>query len=250
MMRRRSRPGGSGEQFRHELKYRISEEEHDLLKLRLPAFLAPDPHAEGGSYLIRSLYFDDYWNSAYEDKDSGVLMRKKYRIRIYNYSDRIIRLERKKKFERYIFKESAPLTREQLYAILEGSFDFLLHSPHPLLQEFYVECVCSQMRPRTIVDYDREPWVRDEGTVRLTFDRNVRAAVGSFDILDPSLPVLSVMPPGEMIMEVKFTEFLPQIVREILPPKGSELEAYSKYVLCYEKTRYLRDYAYWEEIEK
>ena len=172
MKQRRSRPGGSGEQFRHELKYRISEEEHDLLKLRLPAFLSPDPHAEGGSYLIRSLYFDDYWNSAYEDKDSGVLMRKKYRIRIYNYSDRIIRLERKKKFERYIFKESAPLTREQLYAILEGSFDFLLHSPHPLLQEFYVECVCSQMRPRTIVDYDREPWVRDEGTVRLTFDRD------------------------------------------------------------------------------
>ena len=41
---------------------------------------------KNGGYLIRSLYFDDYWNSAYEEKESGVLMRKKYRIRIYNYS--------------------------------------------------------------------------------------------------------------------------------------------------------------------
>ena len=39
------------------------------------------------------------------------------------------------------------------------------------------------MRPRTIVDYEREPWVYDFGTVRLTFDQNVRVAVGSFDIL-------------------------------------------------------------------
>ena len=32
------------------------------------------------------------------------------------------------------------------------------------------------MRPRVIVDYEREPWVYDTGTVRLTFDSNVRAA--------------------------------------------------------------------------
>ena len=26
--------------------------------------------------MIRSLYFDDYWNSAYEEKEAGILMRK------------------------------------------------------------------------------------------------------------------------------------------------------------------------------
>ena len=62
------------------------------------------------------------------------------------------------------------------------------------------------MRPRTIVDYDREPCIMDEGTVRVTFDRDVRAAIGSFDIFDPTLPTLPVLEPGKLVMEVKFTE--------------------------------------------
>ena len=74
------------------------------------------------------------------------------------------------------------------------------------------------MRPRTIVDYEREPWVMDEGTVRITFDSNVRAAVGSFDIFDATLPALPVLEPGKLVMEVKFTEFCPQLVRDMVLP--------------------------------
>ena len=92
------------------------------------------------------------------------------------------------------------------------------------------------MRPRTIVDYEREPWVMDEGTVRITFDMNVRAAVGSFDIFDAMLPALPVLEPGKLVMEVKFTEFCPQQVRDMVPPGAAELTAVSKYCLCYEKT--------------
>ena len=36
----------------------------------------------------------------------------------------------------------------------------------------------------------------DAGTVRVTFDRNVRAAVGSWDIFDSTLPTLPVLEPG------------------------------------------------------
>ena len=117
-------------------------------------------------YFIRSLYFDDYWNSAYEEKEAGVLMRKKYRIRLYNNNDKFIKLERKKKFGSYIYKESAPLTREEVEKILNGEYEFLLHSQYPLCREFYIECTSNMMRPRCIVDYDREPWILDEGTVQ------------------------------------------------------------------------------------
>ena len=105
------------------------------------------------------------------------------------------------------------------------------------------------LRPRTIVDYDREPWVLDEGTVRVTFDMDVRAAVGGFDIFDPELPTLSVLEPGKCVMEVKFTEFLPQFVRDLLPDRGSEFTALSKYMLCYDKTEYLNGFKYWYENE-
>jgi len=93
------------EQFRHEGKYLIGLKGKELLTQRFGSILSLDRHAQNGGYTIRSLYFDDYWNSAYEEKEAGILMRKKYRIRIYNFSDRSIKLERKKKFGQYIYKE-------------------------------------------------------------------------------------------------------------------------------------------------
>ena len=105
------------------------------------------------------------------------------------------------------------------------------------------------MRPRVIVDYEREPWVYDTGTVRLTFDSNVRAAIGSYDIFDESLPTLPVLQPEKLVFEVKYTELLPQIIKNIIPPQASEFLAVSKYVLCYEKTRYLHDFEYWYDTD-
>ena len=212
--------------------------------------LKKDPYAGENGYTIRSLYFEDYFNSAYDEKEAGILMRKKYRIRIYNYSDRSIKLERKKKFGSYIYKESAPLTKEEFYKILNGEYEFLLTSKYPLCREFDVECISNFMRPRTIVDYERVPWIMDEGTVRITFDSDVRAAVGGYDIFDSTLPTLPVLEQGKTVMEVKFTEMLPQIVRNLLLPNAQEFTAVSKYVLCYEKSRYLHGFEYWNETQE
>lgn len=233
--------------FRHELKFLINEAEKDQLRQRFQHVLGMDDHARRGDYTIRSLYFEDYWQSAYAEKEAGVLMRKKYRIRIYNYGSEVIKLERKKKFGSYILKESAPLTKEEVEAILAGQYDFLLTSPHPLCREFYYECRSQVMRPRLIVDYERELWVYDLGTVRLTFDKELRAAVGSFDLFDASLPTMPLLEDGQLVLEVKYTEYLPQIIKQILPGRTAEQLAISKYVLAYEKTRYLHGVDYWQE---
>lgn len=222
-----------GAVYRHELKYLINRPDWALLRARLPVALERDENAgPQGEYHIRSLYFDDYWNSAYEEKELGVLTRRKYRIRLYNCQDKVIRLERKGKYGQYIRKESAPLTREEAARILEGDYAFLLGSPHNLLKEFYFECTSRLLRPRVIVDYDREPFVLDAGDVRLTFDKHVRAGMGRFELFDPQLPAVEVLPGDQMIMEVKFTTFLPGVVRRLLPPRASQLTAASKYVLC------------------
>jgi hypothetical protein len=46
-------------------------------------------------------------------------------------------------------------------------------------------------------------------------------------------------------MEVKFTELLPKVAKGLLPPSSSEFVAASKYVLCCDKTQYLRDSTYY-----
>ncbi len=236
--------------YRHELKYLISYPEFEGLRRRMLPYFSLDPHAEDGEYMIRSLYFDDVHNSAYEEKGMGVFFRKKYRIRIYNCTDQSIKLERKKKQGSFIFKESAKLTKEEVYRIIDGDYDFLLRKERNLLKEFYFECISNMMRPRTIVDYERVPFIMDEGTVRITFDKKVRAAVGSFDIFDDSLPTLSALPDEKLIMEVKFTEYLPSIVKDMITLRGSELVAASKYVMCCDKTAYLNGAEYYIDERK
>jgi len=219
--------------FRHELKYVINLPDWALLRTRMAGAMKRDEHAgESGEYWIRSLYFDDYWNSAFEDKEAGVYLRHKYRLRVYDCKDSVIHLERKQKVGPYIRKESAPVTRRQLTMLMDGDYTFLEKSKQRLLREFYYECTSRVMRPRVIVDYDREPFVMKSGDVRITFDKHVRAGFGKMDLFDPKLPMLEVLPANQMIMEVKYTEFLPRIVRQLLPPRASLMTAASKYVLC------------------
>ena len=71
--------------FRHELKYFINFQDYFTLSNKLKVLMKRDDNSnEKGDYHIRSLYFDDYEDSALYEKQSGILRRKKYRIRIYN----------------------------------------------------------------------------------------------------------------------------------------------------------------------
>jgi hypothetical protein len=220
------------DRYRHELKYLINLPDWALLRSRMKGIIPPDENAgTSGEYWIRSLYFDDYWDSAYQEKEDGILLRHKYRLRVYNCSDRFIKLERKNKYGQYILKESAPVTRSETELILCGEYDFLKKSKYNLLQEFYYECTSKIMRPRVIVDYDREPYALKEGDVRITFDKHVRAGFGRLDLFDQNLPAIEVLQSDQMIMEIKFTEFLPGLVRSLLPPRASILTAASKYTL-------------------
>ena len=68
-------PSTAKERFRHELKYLISYAQKADLNVRMAPLLGLDKHASNGGYMIRSLYFDDYWNTAYREKVDGVLLR-------------------------------------------------------------------------------------------------------------------------------------------------------------------------------
>ncbi|MBO5293080.1 MAG: polyphosphate polymerase domain-containing protein [Lachnospiraceae bacterium] len=225
--------------FRHELKFDISEAERRILGKRLEMCLQRDFHAAGGMYMIRSLYFDDRWESAYTEKLSGVESRKKYRIRIYDCQDSVIKLEQKRKEGQYIQKVSVPLCREETEKLLNGDVAFLRERPERLCQDFYREWIEHQMRPAVIVDYEREAFVYPYGDVRITFDSRVRAGMLSEDLFDTKLPTAELMAPDRLIMEVKFTEYLPELVKDLLPAADSDYVAYSKYTMCLEKRKEL-----------
>lgn len=219
--------------LRHELKYFINCQEYLYLKSRLMAALELDKYAAlRGNYHIRSLYFDDIYQTALAEKEAGVLLRRKFRIRIYDLSDAVIKLEKKSKFEQYISKSSKSITRDQFYQLLNGDYDFLLQSGDQLLLEFYIEIKNNLMRPVAIVDYEREAFTFEAGNVRITFDQDLRAGINSFDIFSPDVITKGVFTTPIMIMEVKYDSFLPSHIHDLIQITNHNLTAASKFVMC------------------
>lgn len=221
--------------YRHELKFLVTNVDKTELRNVLQHFCHHDRHAIDGFYSISSLYFDDIYHTAYQEKLDGVEIRKKYRIRIYNCSDSVISLECKYKNGQYIHKESVKLTRDEYDSILEGNISFLLEKKEPLAKEFYVDYKTALLRPCVNVVYEREPFIYDAGTVRITFDENIRAARCTDDLFDPSAPSWAVLPPGLLVLEVKFTGLLPERIRTIFLKCGYVQSQASKFCMCLEK---------------
>ncbi len=224
-----------GKPYRHELKYVITEAEHAVLASRLRAALRPDENAQGsgGEYFIRSLYFDDPWDTAVSEKGDGVGSRDKFRIRIYNMSDRTIKLERKHKEGAYIKKDSLSLTRDECERIIAGDIRCLFDRPEPEAKAFYGFFRTRTLKPKVLVDYTREPYVFPAEDVRITFDKNVRTGMRSTDLFDPDVPTYPVWDlKGCMILEVKFNASLPEFCRSIVQMAASQHTAASKYIYC------------------
>lgn len=222
--------------LRHELKYMINQYDYRQLKSRLDSLLKLDKNAiKDGSYHIRSLYFDDHFNSAYHEKEDGVFTRTKFRIRIYNFSDRVMKLEKKEKFDSYISKSSTSISKDLYRKIIEGNLTHGDVAGDELLTEFYSKVKISRLRPRIIVDYERIPFTHDVGNVRITFDKRLKMVLNSVDMLRTDTVAMSVIGDEEMILEVKFDDYLPKYIREALNLHNHQRMSASKFVLCCEK---------------
>ena len=227
--------------LRHELKYFITPAEMTVLRGVLTPVMQLDPNGnEHNEYHIRSLYFDTINDDALEEKIAGVGNRKKYRIRIYNFSDRVIKLECKSKYGDLISKQSVSIPRELAEQLIAGDPDGLQRMRHPLFHDVYREMRTRLLRPAVIVDYVREAYIHQAEEVRITFDKQVRTGLYSVDMFNPQIPTYPVFDDPVEILEVKFDEFLPGYLQSILSGVTAQRSAISKYTWCrrYENKEY------------
>ena len=220
--------------YRHEIKYRINKGTYHILRQRFAAVAEHDANTKDGLYRVTSLYFDDIYRSAYNDKVNGVLNRKKYRVRLYDLDEKFIRLEEKVKNNNVGYKKTSRLTAEEYGRLLSGDRAFLSEErfTDSAGGDFFVSDSAAFLRPAVIVDYIREPFICRAGNVRLTFDMKVSACVNGCDILDKNNIYETVMPDSEVILEVKFDEFLPIYIDQLISGISSQQESVSKYVMC------------------
>lgn len=215
--------------YRHEYKHEISPSDLLVLRARLRAVAKPDPHADGGSYLVRSLYFDTPDDKVLREKLDGVNRREKFRIRYYNADPSRLFLEKKSKWNALGSKQTVPLTLPDAQKLLRQ--DEFPCFQTPLLRELHTRMRTQGLRPRTIVDYTREPYVFAPGNVRVTLDYGIRTSSCCAAFLDPSCAALPI-PGSPIILEVKWDAFLPDAIRAAVQLEGRHTAAFSKYAAC------------------
>ena len=218
-------------QYRHEWKHELNTVDLIILRSRLRAVMESDPHAVDGKYHIRSLYFDNPDDKALREKLDGVNRREKFRIRLYNRDASVIHLEKKGKRSGLGTKFSADLSAEEAQRIVDGDLDWMLFSGRPLVQELYCKMRYQGMRPKTIVDYTREPFIFRPANVRVTLDYDIRTGLGCTDFLNPDAVTI---PAGDapILLEVKWDEFLPSIIRDAVSVPDRRAASFSKYAQC------------------
>lgn len=217
--------------YRNEWKHEISYSDMIVLRHRLSIVMRQDEHAINGKYLIRSLYFDNYFDKALKEKIDGIDKREKFRIRYYNHDTSLIHLEKKCKINNLCLKDSVPITKQQAQKIVENNYSWMMDSNVNLIQEFYSKISSQNLRPKTIVDYCREPFVYNCGNVRVTIDYDIRTAIKCIDFLNPKCITIPVKD-CPIILEVKWDEYLPDIIKDIIQLPNCQVTAYSKYATC------------------
>lgn len=220
--------------FRSELKHYINYQDYLIIRSKISNFLTLDKNVYKDSfeYKIRSIYFDNFNNKVLEEKLLGLNKRDKFRIRLYNDDDSFIRLEKKSKINGLCKKISEPITKDEVLKIINNDIEFLIKSQKQLFQDLYIKMKTEFLKPKTIVDYEREAYIYKVGNVRITFDKNLRTGIVSNDIFNKELCTISPIDKDYTILEVKYDEFLPEFILDLIQLGERSKTSISKYALC------------------
>jgi len=217
---------------RREIKQAISYPDYALLKSKLRHVMQLDKHAGmNGKYLIRSTYFDNFANKVLNEKKEGYINRDKYRVRIYDKSSAIINLERKSKRNNLTYKSKCAISQKEYEKMRSGETSWMEEDQRPLIRDLYQEMKYNQLKPVTVVDYEREAYIYAHGNVRITFDSKVQSSLRNTDMFNTKLPMVDVLEPNLVILEVKYDDYLPDMIKYLLQSVDTRAEAYSKYQL-------------------
>lgn len=218
--------------FRHEYKHEISYGDFVLLQKRLSLIMEKDPHVgEDGSYRICSLYFDNLYDKALQEKRDGISCREKFRIRCYDNRTDLIKLEKKVKNHGLCGKLSCEITKEECQKILDGDIQWMAADSRKLMVEFYMKMRLQLLTPKVLVTYRRIPYIYSAGNVRVTLDFDIRSGLYEQNLFRTDSDGIRT-PEGSYLLEVKYDAFLPELIGNAVQMGNRHSGAFSKYAAC------------------
>ncbi len=222
--------------YRYELKFLLTNKWAQILKYRLSFIMDKDSFSisPSGEYYIRSLYYDDVYNTAYYEKIDGMFEREKYRIRFYNFDDSFISLELKGKKGNLSYKKRDTISKEEYLLIKNLEFNKIELNDRKVLKDFIKVIKTRNIRPSVIVDYKRLAYTYKFEDVRITFDENIKSGRFNCDLFNKDIPLYDVLENGDIILEVKYNNRLPGFINDVIKTVPMIRIAISKFALCTE----------------
>lgn len=215
--------------FRKEIKYVISKIDFLRLTKHLDALLQRDVNGVNGTYIVRSQYYDSLGDRDLYDNLDGVMEKRKIRVRIYSPDDQYAKLEYKCKSNTDGKKYSLNITKEEALDMEKRKYGFLLNYEEPLAKTLYVKLMQGGYMPKTIVEYKRTAYLHTVSDVRITFDTDIKAAAVPYGIFSKDLSYIPLIEGDRGVLEVKYNDFIPSTLKQVIQEINCLPEASSKY---------------------
>ena len=219
------------EVLRQERKFLISLDQYYLYSRDLERLMIPDPHNKNDGYAIRSLYFDSLDDRDFEEKEDGIELRRKFRLRNYGPDSNFALLEMKQKEGPNQKKRSLKVTEPEAEALIKGDYTSLLLNPDSFGRECYTQLLMHGYKPSAIVEYQRMAFIAKENRIRITFDHHIVGTESNFNIFDASLPQYPLLDPYLVVLEVKYNGFLLSYIKDMLRQCNASELSVGKYAL-------------------
>ncbi len=198
---------------------------------KLEQVMISDAHNKGEGYSIRSLYYDSLDDRDFEEKEDGVELRRKIRLRNYGANSSFAKLEMKQKQGSNQKKRSLSLPKADAQRLTRGDYTPLLENNSDFAVECYAVMNIHCYRPKAVVEYRRKAFIAKENSIRVTFDHHIIATEANFDIFDPCLVQNPVFDPGLIVMEVKYNGFLLSYIKDLIEEVNEFELSVGKYAL-------------------
>ena len=216
---------------RQERKFLIDQVQLYEYSHYFSQIMAQDPHNGLDGYEIRSLYFDTIDDRDFEEKEQGVEIRRKIRLRNYGATNDFAILEMKQKQGSAQKKRSLRMKKEDAKQLIHGNYSVLLSYPEPFALELFGVMNMYCYRPKAVVQYKRKAFIAKENKIRVTFDHSIVATESHFDIFSESLLQYPVMSSSLAILEVKYNGFLLSYIKDLLKVLERNELSMSKYAM-------------------
>lgn len=215
---------------RYEFKYLLSWHQQQMVLAAMEPYMVPDEYRHSS---IRNLYLDTPDFRLIRRSLEKPVYKEKLRVRSYGQAseDAPVFVELKKKYRSVVYKRRISIPQSQALACIMGTQpwpDSQIGSELAYTVGFY-----RNLAPAVFLSYERDAFHGvEDSSFRVTFDTQIQYRQQELTLTHAPWGI-SILPPGQVLMELKATGSIPLWMVRTLSENRIFQTSFSKYGAAY-----------------